>query len=111
MTGLGLDMLPSADTEGKLEGVDAWGGYLGAQYNFTRNLFSTLAYSLVRTHASDTEAMPDRYKEAQYVVANVMWRVMPNMQVGLEYLWGDRVNADGTAYDNNRMQTMIQVNF
>lgn len=111
MTGLGLDMLPSSETEGKLEGVESWGGYVGAQYNFTRNIFATLAYSLVHTHASDTETMPHRYKEAQYVVANVMWRVAPQVQVGAEYLWGDRVNADGDAYDNNRIQTMIQVNF
>lgn len=111
MTGLGLDMLPDSNIDGKLQGVEAWGGYVGLQYNFTRNTFATLAYSLVETHVDGVIEMPERYKSAQYVVANVMWKLSPHVQMGVEYLWGDRENANGNSYDNNRAQSMIQVSF
>ncbi len=111
MAGLGLDLLPSATHVGDLEANNAWGGYLGLQYNFTKSLFASATYSLVRTWRDEVVKAPTQYENAQYIVANLFWTVAPQVQLGIEYLWGDREDADAEKYHNNRLQTMIQVNF
>lgn len=109
-----LDMTPRKNKFGELNGelanVKAWGGYLGVQYNFTPTVFASCTYSLVRTF-DNQYYQPDQYKNAQYVVANLFWNIASNVQMGVEYLWGDRMNMDNSRKGNNRAQTMIQVNF
>lgn len=111
----GLDMVPDAATPGKLKNVEAWGGYLGLQYNFTKDLFISGMYSHVRDYASrytgGTTSYDNQYKYAQYVVGNVFWNLTSNVQMGVEYLWGRRKNMDGDNHHDNRIQTMMRLNF
>lgn len=111
----GLDMVPDADHKGELTTVKAWGGYFGLQYNFTKNVYASATYSQLRDYAPEYAdgqvEWEDQYKYAQYVVSNVFWKITPNLQMGVEYLWGRRVNMDGLSKHNNRLQTMLQLNF
>lgn len=110
----GLDLVPSGDP-GHLSAVKAWGGYIGIQYNISRNLFATTTYSHLRNYAGhyNNGATPwaSQYKYAQYALANIMWSPVPQLQCGLEYIYGRRVNMDGTQAHDSRLQTMIQVSF
>lgn len=111
MNGAGLDMLPSRDRQGKLDNLTSWGGYAGLQYNFTPTMFMSAMYSFVRTSASDVAYLPTRYKSGQYIAANMFWNIAPQIQMGAEYLWGDRENANGQKRHDTRIQTMFQFNF
>lgn len=115
-----LDMTPQRGWDrrlnGRLANVGVWGGYLGVQYNFTPTIFASCTYSLVRTFNNQYNDISqpveaDQYKNAQYVVANLFWNVAKNVQMGVEYLWGDRMNMNNLRKGDNRAQTMIQVNF
>lgn len=109
--GLGMDMTPNMKKEGYLSNVESWGGYLGLQYNFTKNTFMSCTYSLVETYSLDGYYNADMYKSAQYVVANLFWNIAPNVQMGVEYLWGNRTDMNDRFRSNTRAQTMVQVNF
>lgn len=110
----GLDLVP-AGTPGHLTPVEAWGGYVGIQYNLTRNLMATTTYSHLRNYADrytdGSVPWSSQYKYAQYALANILWTPVPYVQCGLEYIYGRRVNMDGTQAHDSRLQTMIQVAF
>lgn len=109
--GNNLDMLPSKKLPGQLENVTAWGGYAGLQYNFTSRVFMSATYSFVRTSAGDAMYAAGQYKNGRYIVSNLFWNLAPQVQMGLEYLWGERENSDGLKHYNSRAQTMVQFNF
>ncbi len=109
----GLDMVP--DGEGRLESVKAWGGYLALQYNISPKVFATTTYSHLRNYADiyqgGSTPWNQQYKYAQYALANVIWNITPQISTGLEYIYGRRVDMDGMARHDNRIQTMLQVTF
>lgn len=109
----GLDMVPSGD--GRLESVKAWGGYLGLQYNISPKVYATATYSHLRNYAGrypgGSTPWGEQYSYAQYALANVIWNITPQISTGLEYIYGRRVDMDGVARHDNRIQTMLQVTF
>lgn len=115
--GLGLDLYPSHNKPGKLANVEAWGGYLGAQYTFSPKLYATLTYSQSRAYPDKTSAETStgvwdaQYSYAQYVCGNVFYTIVPGLQCGIEYLYGRRVDLDGLSRHDNRINAMLQFNF
>lgn len=111
----GLDMVPDATHDGQLTTVKAWGGYLGVQYNICKNMYASTTYSQLRDYAPQyaggTVKWDNQYKYAQYLVTNLFWNLTPSLQMGVEYLWGKRVDMDGLSRHNNRVQSMLQLNF
>lgn len=111
----GLDMVPDAAAPGRLKTVKSWGGYIGLQYDLSPTVSANTTYSHVRTYADryDGGSTPwgDQYKYAQYALANVLWSITPVVSTGIEYIYGRRVNYDGTSRHDNRIQTMLQVSF
>lgn len=115
MSGLGLDMVPDRNAPGRLKTVKAWGGYAGLQYNITPKLFVSATYSQVRNYApeyagGETEWL-GQYKYAQYAVGNVFYNITSNLQWGLEYIYGRRVDQSGAQAHDSRIQTMLQFSF
>lgn len=110
----GLDMVPSA-TPGKMDAVKAWGGYIGLQYNLTKNIFATTTYSHLRNYANKytdgATPWPQQYRYAQYALANVMWQITPMVQTGIEYIYGRRVDMSNQQAHDSRIQMMLMVSF
>lgn len=115
LTGNGLDMVPKMGDPGQLETVKAWGAYLGLQYNFSSKCYSTVVYSQLRNYAPNyqggTTAWGDQYKYGQYILGNFFWNINDLFTWGVEYIYGRRVNMDHTQAHDNRIQTMLQINF
>lgn len=137
MQGYGLDMVPVAGGKknssvppseyGELQNVEAWGMYLGMQYQITPKLLGSATYSMVESYLPKSESntfvpgveykhansfMPNTtYKSAKYIVANLFYSITPTVTTGIEYLWGCRENVDGTFRQDTRLQTAIRVNF
>lgn len=110
----GLDMVPDG-SEGRLRAVKAWGGYIGFQYNISPTVYATTTYSQLRNYApryaGGTTAWGEQYRYAQYALANVMWNIKPWLATGIEYIYGRKVDMNGLARHDNRIQTMLQVTF
>lgn len=117
LTGANLDLMPYEGKNGELKQTTTWGAYGGLQYNFTPNLFMTATYSHLRNYMPDAanghaaSYAGDNYRYAQYVVGNLFWNVNSFVQCGVEYLYGRRVNIDGSQAHDNRLQAMVSVSF
>lgn len=115
LNGLGLDMVPDAHTAGKMSAVTGYGLMGGLQYNFSKKVAATAAYSHVRvypkSYADGATTWSAQYSYGQYAVGNVMWNITSRVQCGVEYLYGRRVNMDGSQAHDNRLQTMLQFSF
>lgn len=115
LTGHGMDLMPDPDNSGRLEAVKAWSGFAGLQYNFTPKLFVTAVYSHVRTYADDyvdsSTPWGTGYRYAQYLTGNCFYNINSIVQLGLEYLYGRRVDYSGMQAHDNRLQAMLQVSF
>ncbi|MDE6272337.1 MAG: porin [Muribaculaceae bacterium] len=116
LNGLNMDLTPCGSLI-PLKASKAWGAFGGLQYDFTDDVYSSISYSHVRNYAkpwasglSETE-WGGQYRYAQYAVANVFWNVNTILTTGLEYIYGRRVNNDGTQAHTNRMQAMVQLTF
>lgn len=113
--GTGMDLMPNPDNASSLDPVEAWGAYGALQYSFSPTVSCTAIYSHVRTYADSyaDSSVPWKtgYKYAQYILGNVFWQVNPIVQVGLEYIYGRRVDFDRSQAHDNRVQAMLQVSF
>ena len=113
--GLGLVLSPDEGNPGHLDAVKAWGAYAGLQYTFSDKVFASVSYSHARAYADaytgGSTPWNEQYKYAQYVAANVFYTILPGLQCGVEYLYGRRVDMDGTSRSDNRINTMLQFNF
>ena len=89
------------------------GWYVGLQYNFAPNIFASATYSQSRLCSKHNyqEAYPEQYKQGQYLVANVFWNVIPNLQLGAEYLHGWRKDFDKESNKANRINLSAKFSF
>ena len=112
--GLGMDLSP-VGTQNYLTAAKTWGAYGGLQYNFTDNVYCSATYSHIRNYAKEwkggSNPYSEQYKYAQYAVGNIFWNISPIITTGLEYIYGSRVNVDGSQAHDNRLQAMLQVSF
>lgn len=118
LNGMNLDLTPNPEIEGKLDAVPAWGGYLGLQYNWNNNWYSSVCYSHLRNYAenyskvtSPSVSWDSQYRYAQYMALNTFCNISSQITWGIEWDWGRRVNMDGLSRHDNRIQTMLQFNF
>lgn len=115
LTGTGMDLMPRGDAPGSLSPVKAWAGFGSLQYTFSPRCFCSATYSHVRTYADRYAATSSpwgtQYKYAQYILGNVFYNVNSIVQLGVEYIYGRRVNFNGTQAHDNRLEAMLKVSF
>jgi hypothetical protein len=96
---------------GELESLTIWGGYIHYRHFWADNLRSTLAYSYI-TADNDTDYVPDTVnKTFQSVHANLIYSPVPQVDVGLEYIWAQRELENDEDADLNRVQASVTYRF
>lgn len=113
LAGCCMDMVATT-TPGCLNPVESWGAYVGLQYSPTDRLHLSGCYSHIRLYPGRNETMPDvaaAYRYAQYVSGTATYDINSFLSAGLEYLYGRRVQADGSQRHNSRVQAALQINF
>lgn len=117
LSGNGLSLVSAVadptDPTGKMKAVEAMGWFVQGQVNITPNLYATVGYSQAKIFpGSDKIVLPETtYRYGQYIVGNLFYNVTSDLQVGIEYLYGDRVNINGEKGHANRIESLIQFNF
>lgn len=111
ISGVGLDLIPNPNAPCSLQTLPMLGWFGGLSYNITKSISTSLTYSEVRIFEKNGSYDANRYKKAQYIVANVFWNIIPSCQVGVEYLYGTRKNMDNKVGHANRVQASVQFNF
>lgn len=113
-TGLNMDLSP-VGRYNYLTPALTWGAFGGLQYDFSDKVYCSATYSHIRNYAKKwrggSNSYGSQYKYAQYAVGNVFWNPTPIISTGLEYIYGRRVNVDGTQAHDNRLQAMLQISF
>lgn len=88
------------------------GGFIGLQHFWADAIRSNLVYG--QTH-NDNDAgfgpIAGLNQSTRQVHANLMWSPIKQMDVGVEYIWGERKTEDGQKGDLNRIQTSLKYNF
>lgn len=115
LCGGNMDLVPRG-TDASLKATRTWGAFGGLQYNFTPDVYISASYSHVRNYADpwtggEPLSYDEAYKYAQYANGSLFWDVNSIMSTGVEYIYGRRVNFDGSQAHVNRIQAMVQVKF
>ncbi|MCM1437228.1 MAG: DcaP family trimeric outer membrane transporter [Prevotella sp.] len=111
LNSLESDMFPSSKSDGKLLPADSWGIVAGFQYNFSEKLYSSITYSQLRIYDHKATAPKTAYRYGQYILANLFYNFNNALSWGIEYIYGRRMNFDSAQNHDNRIQTMLQLQF
>ena len=113
VSNVGMDVVPVPENDGKMMMLltDAW--FASLQYNINRNMFVGAVYSQsnIRSRKGFAAANPDTYKRGQYVAVNMFANMSSNLQLGVEYLHGWRMDFDEHTYNANRVNLSARYNF
>lgn len=103
-----LDLVPKSNNH--MQSVPVWGAYGSLRYDFGKCGFWNITYSQVRSYVKDFgSSWGDMYKYGQYVTSNLIFNVSSFAQVGVEYLWGRRMNYNFKQAHDNRLMLMLNV--
>lgn len=111
LSGRGLSLVNDEENNGKMLPQEALGWFTQVQFNLSPAVFTTLGYSQVKIFPQLTPGDDNKYRYGQYVVGNVFYNIGTDFQLGLEYLWGNRVNIDSQKAAANRVQALMKFNF
>lgn len=113
ISNVGVDVVANPNEPGRAMMLTSESWYAGVQYNFNSKWFASAAYSQTALHSRNGygEAHPEGFRKGQYAVANVFYNVSPNLQLGLEYLHGWRVDFDKRTFNANRVNLSARYDF
>ncbi len=113
LDGNGYDLVAAPNRPGRLQTLPIMGWLAGLRYSFARDWQTNVAYSQVSVwdKADYFAQAPETYRLSQYVVGNLFYNISPAFQVGVEYLYGMRKNADHRIGFAHRAQLLVQFNF
>lgn len=104
----GFDLVPSMN--GGMEAPATLSLTSGVRFKPNKRLLVSGSYGYCRLY--DTEAMGgDTYRRAGYGVVNAFYTPISDLQLGIEYLHGKRVNSDHSHGNANRIMAMIKYSF
>lgn len=113
LSGNGLSLVAYNDNDGKMKAVEAMGWFAHAQFNITKNLYATVGYSQAKVFDNKEKLAlsENAYRYGQYAVGNVFYNLTSDLQVGVEYIYGNRVDISGEKAGANRFDALVQFNF
>jgi len=112
--GLGLDAAQPYPGAPTLLPVTAWGAWIGYQHFWMYNLRSTATYGYVDLYpltgqqtGPGVPAEQGVYENTTYASFNLIWSPLAPVDVGLEYLYGERNATTGYGNDSRLMCTLV----
>ena len=111
IAGEGLDLATDPRRTGALQALPAMSWIGGLQYAFSPKWVATAAYSGVKVSGRNDYRVPDTYRIAHYVSANLFYHLTGSCQIGAAYLYGTRRDMDDRQGHANRAQAIVQYSF
>lgn len=109
LNGYGYDLIPTS-TPGRLTAPRSLAFEAGARLDVSPSFFLTGCYSQARVY--DQQAMgPQAYRYAQYATVSGFYDIIPDLRLGLQYIYGNRADMSGIHGHANRVTAMIQYSF
>lgn len=105
-----FDLIPDAARPGRMYAPNSLSYTIGARYFFRPNIYMVGAFGQMR-YLPRESPKDASYKYGLYAVGNIFWDLTPRMQVGVEYLYGRRMNFDHSCGSANRVNALFQFSF
>lgn len=113
ISNIGIDLVPTPDVAGSMMRplTDAW--FASVHYNINPMMFVSATYSQTNIHSCNNlgSSAPAMYKRGQYLAANMFVNASSNLQLGIEYLHGWRMDFSDKMYNSNRVNIAARYNF
>lgn len=107
-----LDLVIDLEQKGRLRTLPMYGGYVGIQKDWTKKIYSALIYSYTKLNPSgDYDSFQNMFDHTHYFAANVFWEIIPYGTIGIEYLFGQRVNQSNDRGNANRIDFLVRYSF
>lgn len=106
--GTGASLNP---TTGQLNKQFGYGGFSTYQHWWTSNLRSNLVYGISRFNTNNLAALNTVNEKIQSAYINLIWSPIKPVDIGVEYLWGQREVKDGRKGDVSRIQVGTRYKF
>jgi hypothetical protein len=88
---------------GKMDALSVFGGYLAFQHWWADQIRSTFLISAVNVDNEDSQT-DDAYHKTRRASANLIWSPIPNVDIGTEFMWGERENNNGESGNATQLQ-------
>lgn len=109
-SGLGIDAAVISAQKPQLEAVPVTAAYGGYQHYWLPKLRSSLVYGFLQ--AENTSAQTNAsFHRSGYGAMNLIWSPVSQLSFGTEFLYGWRVNKDGSTGNAPRIQISAKYNF
>ncbi len=105
----GYDLIPDGVT-GKLKAPQMMNFEVGMRLNLTSSAFLAASYSQVRVYGQQALGS-SAYRYGQYVSFTGFYDIVPDLRIGLEYLYGNRADLSRVHGHVNRITGMLQYSF
>lgn len=105
------DLIASADADGRMCAPHTLGIACGMKYNFLYNLYACAAYGQAQFFNNYSSMSKSDYKLGRYAAVNLFWEPTERLQIGVEYIWGQRINFDFSHGHANRIDALFQFSF
>lgn len=113
ISNVGVDVVPDPTSPGKAMMLASETWYAGVQYNFNKRCFASATFSqtVLRSRKGYDKLHPEAYRKGQYLAANFFYNITENMQLGIEYLHGWRMDFNDITYNANRINLSARYDF
>jgi hypothetical protein len=120
LSAFNYDLIPVLDNHGHatMTTLEMYGGYLGLQHYWTSKLSSNAVYGTTYMKPPTLPSRPreefiygNLYHSAHYFAANLLWDFIPFGRVGIEYLFGQKVNLKRESGTDHRINLSVKYNF
>jgi len=109
-SGLGIDAAVISALKPELEAVPVVGTYGGLQHYWVSKLRSSAVFGFVQ--AQNTPAQrASAFHQSGYSAVNLIWSPISQLSLGTEFLYGWRLNKDGSTGNAPRIQVSAKYNF
>ncbi|MEH6416296.1 DcaP family trimeric outer membrane transporter [Pseudomonas sp. CGJS7] len=109
--GLALNNDAVLDGAGDLENIDLISGFVGWRHVFSPKLRGNLFYSRAQYDNNTALTGLGITKSAQSAHVNLIYTPIPKLDIGAEYIWGQREIESGDKGELNRLQTHVKYSF
>jgi len=109
-SGLGIDAAITSVENPMLKPLPVVATYGGFQHFWYPRLRSSVVYGFVQVQ--NTEAQPgSTFHQSNYSAGNLIWNPFGSLTLGMEFLYGWRVNKDGSSGNAPRFMLSAKYNF
>lgn len=110
VSGFDMDLIPDGHADGKMKAPAVMAVLGGLRYSFSKKFFASANYS--QCHVYRQGNLGDKaYRYGQYIAVNGFYSILPDMQIGLEYIHGRRNDMGGASGHANRISASVQYSY